>query len=213
MTATEEENIPGITEVVEDEEEDKNKEEEEQTFWGMLTAKVNSIPPVRLVLIVLAAYFVIKNVYISATQSPAPAADLPPDHEERMAEQRIKNWERVMETVKTTAILLIPYLLLRYVNGRAEKKERLEREKMEAEERALNKELEQAKQRKKDAEKVVERKRIEEIMLGGLKKEEEEKEKESEVKESEVLREEQEEEVPLKRKEGEGKKKKKVVRD
>lgn len=176
----------GVTEIVEESEDDQAKNEEDELegkglLWR-ITHKIKSIPPLRLILIVLAAYYLIKNWYITHYESPAPAAHLPPDHDKRMAEQRVKNWERVMETAKYSLVILIPYLIVRHFNVKAERQIALERERVEKEERKLNRQLEKATEKRQQAEKVIERKKIEEIMLGGLKKQEEKDKEEGQGK-------------------------------
>lgn len=98
-----------------------SEEKREETLLSKITAKIAKMNPVRLVLVVSATYYVIKNLYIYYTVPRAPAPNLPPDHEERVAKQTAENLKRAGGQILVIIVIFIAVLGLSYVNNKQAK--------------------------------------------------------------------------------------------
>lgn len=92
--------------------------EQDSSLVARIAGRIAKINPVRLVLIVSAVYYLIKNAYIYYTTPRAHIPDLPADHDERVAKQTWENLKRGGGQIVACVVLLVAILFLRYINNK-----------------------------------------------------------------------------------------------
>ena len=108
-----------------------SSEGQEESFISRITKKISQISPVRLVLMVSATYYVIKNLYIYQITPRAPIPDLPHDHEERVHKQFLENMKRGGGQILAILVLVAIVFGLRFINNRDAQKDEQARKKDE----------------------------------------------------------------------------------
>lgn len=133
----------------------KEDQPEDEGIISKITSKIAAIPPFRLVMIVLASYFVLKNIYLAATEDRMKNVyDLPHDHEERVYNQWIENLKRSSGMLGSIVLIACGVFFLKYVNIQQERRDREIKEK-EREIKEYEAVLEEIKEKKKLTEKSV----------------------------------------------------------
>lgn len=95
--------------------------EESQSLLHRITARLAKVSPVRMVLVVSGAYYMIKNAYYYYTIPRPPIPDLPADHEERVAKQSAENMKRAGWQILGICVMVAVVIILKYVNYRNDK--------------------------------------------------------------------------------------------
>ena len=92
-----------------------------------LLMRISRISPLRLVLLVLSATFVAKNIFYSGDKIFQGSRVLTPEEQALVDEQSVKNRERFISGLQFSGIILCAYLFMRYINDKQENsdKERL----------------------------------------------------------------------------------------